>query len=141
MPLREVLFGASVDTVVPATRCGGVYSGNIHSHRRDGTGDSLTRGEGPLSAFHQNHVRQGALGTLVRAVEDMRLPPGSKLTFSTLERAWIESPAFLVGPDPSIAIREIGHANGGFERRRAATIDRKGDRRVNASEPPDEGEV
>ncbi|MCS6509492.1 hypothetical protein NX907_28410, partial [Burkholderia thailandensis] len=40
--LREVLFGASVDTVVPATRCGGVYSGNIHSHRRDGTGDSLT---------------------------------------------------------------------------------------------------
>ncbi|WP_428845359.1 helix-turn-helix domain-containing protein [Burkholderia thailandensis] len=42
MPLREVLFGASVDTVVPATRRGGVYSGNIHSHRRDGTGDSLT---------------------------------------------------------------------------------------------------
>ncbi|NBJ22735.1 hypothetical protein GT625_29340 [Burkholderia thailandensis] len=40
--MREVLFGASVDTVVPATRCGGVYSGNIHSHRRDGTGDSLT---------------------------------------------------------------------------------------------------
>ncbi|AWY58316.1 hypothetical protein A8H35_07630 [Burkholderia thailandensis] len=28
--------------MVPATRCGGVYSGNIHSHRRDGTGDSLT---------------------------------------------------------------------------------------------------
>ncbi|MCS6480193.1 hypothetical protein NX869_28665, partial [Burkholderia thailandensis] len=42
MPLREVLFGASVDTVVPATRRGGAYSGNIHSHRRDGTGDSLT---------------------------------------------------------------------------------------------------
>ncbi|WP_240659241.1 tyrosine-type recombinase/integrase [Paraburkholderia kururiensis] len=27
----------------PATRCGGAYSGNIHSHRRDGTGDSLTK--------------------------------------------------------------------------------------------------
>ncbi|PHH36472.1 hypothetical protein CRX59_06955 [Burkholderia thailandensis] len=28
--------------MVPATRRGGAYSGNIHSHRRDGTGDSLT---------------------------------------------------------------------------------------------------
>ena len=42
MPLREVRFGASVDTVVPATPCGGAYSGNIPSHRRDGIGDSLT---------------------------------------------------------------------------------------------------
>jgi hypothetical protein len=42
MPLRSVLFGPSVFKVVPATRCGGDYSGNFSSDRRDGTLDSLT---------------------------------------------------------------------------------------------------
>ncbi|NOK57237.1 hypothetical protein C7270_31655 [Burkholderia thailandensis] len=75
MPLREVLFGASVDTVVPATRCGGVYSGNIHSHRRDGTGDSLT--------IQQSMSRRGncwdnsPMERLFRSFKTEWLPPGS----------------------------------------------------------------
>lgn len=41
MPLRELLFGASIATVFPLF-FGGDYSGNFFSHRRDGAGDTLT---------------------------------------------------------------------------------------------------
>lgn len=41
MPLRQLLSGAAVATVVP-TIFGADYSGNFFSHRRDGAGDTLT---------------------------------------------------------------------------------------------------
>ena len=43
------------------------------------------RDEG-LSAFHQKHVKQGALGTFLRAVEDGRIPAGSVLVVEGLDR-------------------------------------------------------
>ncbi|KVP48443.1 recombinase family protein [Burkholderia ubonensis] len=43
------------------------------------------RDEG-LSAYHQRHVRQGALGVFLRAVEDGQVPPGSVLIVEGLDR-------------------------------------------------------
>lgn len=43
------------------------------------------RDEG-LSAFHQHHVKQGALGTFLRAVDDGRIPHGSVLVVEGLDR-------------------------------------------------------
>lgn len=43
------------------------------------------RDEG-LSAFHQRHVKQGALGTFLRAIEDGRIAPGSFLVVEGLDR-------------------------------------------------------
>lgn len=43
------------------------------------------RDEG-LSAFHQRHVTQGALGTFLRAIEDGRIAPGSVLVVEGLDR-------------------------------------------------------
>ncbi|WP_232437268.1 recombinase family protein [Burkholderia ubonensis] len=43
------------------------------------------RDEG-LSAYHQRHVRQGALGVFLRAVEDCQVPSGSVLIVEGLDR-------------------------------------------------------
>lgn len=43
------------------------------------------RDEG-LSAYHQNHVKQGALGTFLRAVDEGRIPQGSVLIVEGLDR-------------------------------------------------------
>ena len=43
------------------------------------------RDEG-LSAFHQHHVKQGALGTFLGAVDDGRIPYGSVLVVEGLDR-------------------------------------------------------
>ncbi len=43
------------------------------------------RDEG-LSAFHQHHVKQGALGIFLRAVDDGRIPHGSVLVVEGLDR-------------------------------------------------------
>lgn len=43
------------------------------------------RDEG-LSAYHQRHVRQGALGVFLRAVEDSQVPAGSVLIVEGLDR-------------------------------------------------------
>lgn len=43
------------------------------------------RDEGP-SAFHQRHIKQGALGVFLRAVEDGRIQSGSVLVVEGLDR-------------------------------------------------------
>ncbi|KVK86289.1 hypothetical protein WS90_08465 [Burkholderia cepacia] len=40
---------------------------------------SLSLQDEGLSAYHQRHVRQGALGGLLRAVKDGQMPTGSVL--------------------------------------------------------------
>ncbi|WP_175837121.1 recombinase family protein [Burkholderia anthina] len=47
---------------------------------------SLTLRDEGLSAFHQRHIKQGALGVFLRAVEDGRIPPGSVLIVEGLDR-------------------------------------------------------
>jgi DNA invertase Pin-like site-specific DNA recombinase len=47
---------------------------------------SLSLRDEGLSAFHQRHVKQGALGTFLRAVEDGRIPSGSVLVVEALDR-------------------------------------------------------
>ncbi|KVE25131.1 integrase [Burkholderia singularis] len=48
--------------------------------------DTLTLRDEGLSAFHQRHVTQGALGLFLRAVEDGRIPAGSVLIVEGLDR-------------------------------------------------------
>ncbi|WP_415751185.1 recombinase family protein [Burkholderia cenocepacia] len=47
---------------------------------------SLSLRDEGLSAYHQRHVRQGALGVFLRAVEDGRVPAGSVLIVEGLDR-------------------------------------------------------
>ncbi|MED5608526.1 recombinase family protein [Pseudomonas sp. JH-2] len=47
---------------------------------------SLTLKDEGLSAYHERHVKQGALGTFLRAVDDGRIPPGSVLIVEGLDR-------------------------------------------------------
>ena len=47
---------------------------------------SLSLRDEGLSAYHQKHVKSGALGTFLRAVEDGRVPPGSVLIVEGLDR-------------------------------------------------------
>ncbi|WP_312374916.1 recombinase family protein [Pseudomonas oryzihabitans] len=47
---------------------------------------SLTLKDEGLSAYHQRHVRQGALGTFLRAVDEGRIPEGSVLIVEGLDR-------------------------------------------------------
>ncbi|HEM7896953.1 TPA: recombinase family protein [Burkholderia cenocepacia] len=47
---------------------------------------SLSLRDEGLSAYHQRHVRQGALGVFLRAVEDGQVPPGSVLIVEGLDR-------------------------------------------------------
>jgi DNA invertase Pin-like site-specific DNA recombinase len=48
--------------------------------------ESLTMRDEGLSAYHQNHVKKGALGVFLRAVEDGRIPTGSILIVESLDR-------------------------------------------------------
>lgn len=48
--------------------------------------DSLSLRDEGLSAFHQRHVKQGALGVFLRAVDDGRIPAGSVLVVEGLDR-------------------------------------------------------
>lgn len=47
---------------------------------------SLSPRDEGLSAYHQRHVRQGALGVFLRAVEDGQVPAGSVLIVEGLDR-------------------------------------------------------
>lgn len=47
---------------------------------------SLSLRDEGLSAYHQRHVRQGALGVFLRAVEDGQVPAGSVLIVEGLDR-------------------------------------------------------
>lgn len=47
---------------------------------------SLTLKDEGLSAYHQRHVKQGALGTFLRAVDEGRIPEGSVLVVEGLDR-------------------------------------------------------
>jgi DNA invertase Pin-like site-specific DNA recombinase len=47
---------------------------------------SLSLRDEGLSAYHQRHVKQGALGTFLRAVEEGRIPRGSVLVVEALDR-------------------------------------------------------
>ncbi|WP_324295469.1 recombinase family protein [Burkholderia pseudomallei] len=48
--------------------------------------NSLSLRDEGLSAYHQRHVTQGALGVFLRAVEDGRIPAGSVLIVEGLDR-------------------------------------------------------
>lgn len=48
--------------------------------------ESLTLRDEGLSAYHQRHIKQGALGTFLAAVEDGRIAPGSILVVEGLDR-------------------------------------------------------
>ena len=47
---------------------------------------SLSLRDEGLSAYHQQHIRTGALGVFLRAVEEGRVPPGSVLVVEGLDR-------------------------------------------------------
>ena len=47
---------------------------------------SLTLRDEGLSAYHQRHIKNGALGTFMRAIEDGLIPPGSVLIVEGLDR-------------------------------------------------------
>lgn len=47
---------------------------------------TLTLRDEGLSAYHQRHVKSGALGTFLRAVDEGRIPPGSVLVVEGLDR-------------------------------------------------------
>ncbi|CAB3965474.1 resolvase domain-containing protein [Burkholderia aenigmatica] len=47
---------------------------------------SLSLRDEGLSAYHQRHVRQGALGVFLRAAEDVQVPAGSVLIVEVLDR-------------------------------------------------------
>ncbi|KVZ03398.1 recombinase family protein [Burkholderia stagnalis] len=47
---------------------------------------SLSLRDEGLSAYHQRHVRQGALGVFLRAIEDSQVPAGSVLIVEGLDR-------------------------------------------------------
>lgn len=48
--------------------------------------DTLTLRDEGLSAYHQRHVKAGALGVFLAAVENGRIPPGSVLVVEGLDR-------------------------------------------------------
>ncbi|WP_250518520.1 recombinase family protein [Caballeronia sp. ATUFL_M1_KS5A] len=60
---------------------------------------SLTLRDEGLSAFHQKHVTQGALGVFLKAVNDGTVPPGSVLIVESLDR--------LSRADPIIAQNQL----------------------------------
>lgn len=47
---------------------------------------SLTLRDEGLSAYHQRHVKQGALGAFLRAIDEERIAPGSVLVVEGLDR-------------------------------------------------------
>ncbi|MCA6062906.1 recombinase family protein [Thalassolituus marinus] len=47
---------------------------------------SLTLRDEGLSAYHQNHIKQGALGAFLRAIENGQVEPGSLLVIEALDR-------------------------------------------------------
>ena len=48
--------------------------------------ESLSLRDEGLSAYHQRHVKQGALGVFLKAVDEGRIPPGSVLVVEGLDR-------------------------------------------------------
>ncbi len=48
--------------------------------------DSLTLRDAGLSAYHQKHVTQGALGAFLAAIDDGRVPAGSVLVVESFDR-------------------------------------------------------
>jgi len=48
--------------------------------------ESLTLRDEGLSAYHQNHVKSGALGVFLAAIESGKVPPGSVLVVEGLDR-------------------------------------------------------
>lgn len=62
--------------------------------------ESLTMRDEGLSAYHQRHVKSGALGVFLAAVEDGKVPPGSVLVVEGLDR--------LSRAEPMVAQSQLG---------------------------------
>ena len=62
------------------------YARRWADERGFGLDESLSLRDEGLSAYHQRHVTQGALGVFLRAVEDGRIEPGSVLIVEGLDR-------------------------------------------------------
>lgn len=58
---------------------------------------SLSLRDEGLSAYHQRHIKQGALGTFLRAVDDGLVPEGSILIIETLDRLSRAEPLIAQG--------------------------------------------
>ncbi|WP_322789356.1 recombinase family protein [Paraburkholderia hospita] len=58
---------------------------------------SLSLRDEGLSAYHQKHVKTGALGLFLRAVEDGKVPPGSVLIVEGLDRLSRAEPILAQG--------------------------------------------
>lgn len=62
--------------------------------------ETLTMQDEGLSAYHQRHVKSGALGVFLAAVEDGKVPPGSVLIVEGLDR--------LSRAEPMVAQGQLG---------------------------------
>jgi DNA invertase Pin-like site-specific DNA recombinase len=62
------------------------YAARWAAERKMDLDASLSLRDEGLSAYHQRHVKQGALGVFLRAVEDGRIPSGSVLVVEGLDR-------------------------------------------------------
>ncbi|RDU95179.1 recombinase family protein [Trinickia dinghuensis] len=83
-----------------------------HEMRLD---ETLSLRDEGLSAYHQKHVTQGALGVFLRAVEEGAVPPGSVLVVEGLDRLSRAEPIFAQGQLAAIigaGIRVITAADG-----------------------------
>jgi hypothetical protein len=62
------------------------YAAKWAKERRLQLDESLSLRDEGLSAYHQRHIKQGALGTFLRAIDDGRIAPGSFLVVEGLDR-------------------------------------------------------
>jgi DNA invertase Pin-like site-specific DNA recombinase len=62
------------------------YAARWAKERRLPLDESLSLRDEGLSAHHQRHVKQGALGTFLKAVDEGRIAPGSVLVVEGLDR-------------------------------------------------------
>lgn len=76
---------------------------------------SLSSRDEGLSVYHQKHVKTGALGLFLRAVEDGKVPPGSVLIVEGLDRLSRAGPILAQGQLSAIVgagIRVVTAADG-----------------------------
>lgn len=69
--------------------------------------ESLTMRDEGLSAYHQRHVKQGALGVFLAAVNEGRIPPGAVLIVEGLDRLSRAEPMVAQGQLSQIISADI----------------------------------
>lgn len=83
---------ATCGSRTPSSQRGAARTGSWHTRKKWASehglqlDSSLTLRDEGLSAYHQQHIKSGALGVFLRAVEDGRVPHGSVLIVEGLDR-------------------------------------------------------